>query len=280
MRIVKKMLFCCALLALFLCGVCGYGVYRVVRHFSRPPAVEIPPRPEVTLTIPEGFTLKQIGERVLAVDPAFENATFEAWQDAVGPHSPLEEDSFMESAGKPESVDLEGYLFPDTYRFFVDATAQEIAQTLLSTMERRVEALSLPTGRAENYSVHQLLTVASILEREVRTPEDMKEVADILYKRLEAGIALQCDSTINYVINGNDPSVSLQDIHETDSPYNTYKHRGLPPGPISNPGFAALTAAWHPSSNNFYYFLTDAQGNVHYAKTFEEHVRNKQKYLR
>lgn len=203
---------------------------------------------EVTITIPEGYTLKQIGEVVTA---NFDISSAE-WEAA--------------SAG------LEGYLFPDTYRFFPDATAEEIVGKMRQTMDSRIAEFNI-----EN--VHETLTLASIIEREVRDPEDMKLVADIFLRRLSIGMALQADSTVNYVTGGDSPAISLDD-RDIDSPYNTYKYPGLPPGPISNPGLPAIGAAIAPKANDYWYFLTTPEGEVIYAATYEEHLQNKQQYLR
>ncbi len=203
---------------------------------------------ETELTIPEGYTRVQIGE---AARKAFPEITLAQWDVA--------------------SKDLEGYLFPDTYRFLVDATAEDIVKKMRSTFDRRVaDAKITPTK--------DLVILASIVEREVRGADDMRQVADIFLKRLKIGMALQADSTVNYATGGKTPSVSYKDL-KIDSPYNSYKYRGLPPGPISNPGIDALSAVANPSSNQFYYFLTTPTGEVKYARTYEEHLANR-RFLR
>lgn len=230
---------------------------------------------EVSVTIPEGYTLAQIGATVRAALPRI---TTEEWQRVTGVSSPFAADAFVVSSQKPIDVDLEGYLFPDTYRFFKDATAEDVVERMLRTMESRVSALGAPTGDAAGMTTHELLTLSSIIEREVRNAEEMRQIADIFLKRLEIGMALQSDATVNYVTGGDDPSISLID-RDLESPYNTYQNPGLPPGPISNPGMNALRAVWNPAQNDYYYFLTDAEGNVYYAETHDEHVLNKARYL-
>ncbi|RMD52012.1 endolytic transglycosylase MltG, partial [Candidatus Parcubacteria bacterium] len=232
--------------------------------------ITIAPHNDVAITVPEGYTLAQIGELVA------ENfdITMEEWNKAVGQFSPLEDHPFVIKAQKPDNVDLEGYLFPDTYRFYPDANAEEIAQKMLDEMAEKFDDSSVPDG----WTIHSVLTLASIVEKEVRTPEDMAMVADIFIKRLEIGMALQSDATVNYITGGNSAAVSGADL-DIDSLYNTYKYSGLPPGPISNPGLAAINAVLHPKSNDYYYFLTTKAGDVIYAKTFDEHIANKAKYL-
>lgn len=230
---------------------------------------------EVSITIPEGYTLFQIGA---AVRSALPHISEEEWNRVTGSASPFTAEDFSFLASKPAGHDLEGYLFPDTYRFYEGASAEDVVERMLKTMSARLQALDVPTGDASEMSVHELLSLASIIEREVRKPEEMREVADIFLKRLAIGMALQSDATVNYVTGGKDPSISFAD-RDLDTPYNTYQYPGLPPGPISNPGMNALRAVYHPAENSYYYFLTDAAGTVYYAETHDVHVLNKQKYL-
>jgi UPF0755 protein len=229
----------------------------------------------VRVTIPEGFSLSQMGERIHAALPAM---SVQDWMNATSATSPLSRDSFVIAAGKPSGVDLEGYLFPDTYEFEQTATAEDVAERMLRTMESRMTSIGAASGDASGMTVHEVLTLASIVEKEVRTPETMKNVADIFLKRLDIGMALQSDATINYVIGGDDPSPTYADL-EVDSPYNTYKNAGLPPGPIAAPGLNALTAVLRPIHNEYFYFLTTDDGRIYYAETYDEHLRNKAKWL-
>lgn len=230
----------------------------------------------VRITFPEGFTLVKMGERVRAALP---DISIEEWNAATGVNSPFASDPFVISSGKPADVDLEGYLFPDTYEFSTDATAEDVVKVMLSTMKGHIDDIGTVTGDAAGMNMHEVLTLASIVEKEVRTAETMKNVADIFLKRLEIGMALQSDATINYIINGDDPSPTYADL-EVESLYNTYKHAGLPPGPISSPGLNALSAVLHPIHNDYYYFLTTNDGAIYYGVTYDEHLRNKAKWLK
>ena len=230
----------------------------------------------VRITIPEGFSLVEMGERIHAVLPEI---SIEEWSAATSATSTLATDPFVIASGKPSGVDLEGYLFPDTYEFLIDATAEDIATTMLRTMETRLTEIGAATGDAEGMSMHELLTLASIVEKEVRTAETMKNVADVFLKRLDIGMALQSDATINYIIDGDNPSPLYSDL-EVESPYNTYKHAGLPPGPISAPGLNALNAVLHPADNDYFYFLTTDEGAIYYAETYDEHLGNKARWLK
>lgn len=234
-----------------------------------------PETDEVTLTIPEGFSLAQMGERVRE---KFPHITADEWARVTGVNSPFASHSFVEKAQKPDSVDLEGYLFPDTYRFFHDATAEDIVKIMIDTMEARVTEAGL-AARAELPTLHDALTLASIVEKEVRQQTTMANVADVFLKRLAINMALQSDATINYIIGGDDPSPTYADL-EVESPYNTYKHPGLPPGPISSPGLNALKAVADPIENAYFYFLTTDSGEIYYAATYDEHNANKYKYLK
>lgn len=233
---------------------------------------------EVQITIPEGYTRQQIGD---LVQEKFSSISADDWEAATGPESPLK--TRMATVGFiPDNQSLEGYLFPDTYRFSVDATAEDIAETMILTLERRLEENDINAqslGSAGDLSFHEAMVLASIIEREVRGSKDMRYVADIFLKRLEIGQALQADSTVNYVTGGDNPSISFKDT-ELDSLYNTYKYAGLPPGPISNPGINALLAVQDPIPNDWYFFLTTPEGEVIYAENFNQHVANKRLYLR
>jgi UPF0755 protein len=238
---------------------------------------------EVQVTIPEGFTASQIGETVCSVLPGI---TKESWDEAVGKDGVVALDAPDVLSGIPDGQGLEGYLFPDTYRFRSDADAKTVVGMMYLTLLRRLsENNVIPPTVLEGFefnnglTLHEALTLASIVEREVQNPEDMKIVAGIFFTRLKIGMALQADSTVNYLTGKKDASVSLEDS-KIDSPYNTYRRIGLPPGPISNPGLNAILAVMNPQDSGNLYFLTTSDGQVVYAKTFDEHVRNKYQYLK
>lgn len=235
---------------------------------------------EVQVTIPEGYTLAQIGEVIVEAMPEIETADWEAVVSASSRHT-LAQDELL--TGIPSDQGLEGYLFPDTYRFRADANAATVVETMILTLERRLaeNGIAIPRNLIfeGGLTFHEMITMASIVEREVRTPEDMKLVAGIFYTRMKIGMALQADSTVNYVTGKSDTSVSLEDSR-VDSPYNTYQNLGLPPGPISNPGMNAILAVLNPTGSDYFYFLTTDDGEVVYAKTFDEHITNKYQYLK
>ncbi len=134
--------------------------------------------------------------------------------------------------------------------------------------------------KEQNKTVHEIITLASIIEKEVRSEKDMALVAGILLKRLEIGMPLEVDSTINYITGKNDPSVQSVDL-QINSPYNTYKNYGLPPGPISNPGLASIKAAVYPEESDYLFYLNRQDtGETIFSKNYDEHLTNKYKYLK
>ena len=235
---------------------------------------------EVQVTIPEGYTAEETGDIIREELPRI---TEESWVDAIGANSSLFVSETHVLAGIPDGQGVEGYLFPDTYRYTAEASAETVAETMVLTLKRRLaeNEILIPDDLVmENgMTLHEVLVLASVIEKEAPTAEDMKIVADIFLKRLEIGMALQACSTVNYVTGKDDPAVTYDD-QQVDSPYNTYQRVGLPPGPIANPGMNAIIAVLQPTENEYYYFLTTPAGEMIYSKTYDEHVYAKQLYLK
>ena len=179
----------------------------------------------------------------------------------------------------PATLDIEGYVFPETYRVFADATGEDVLTKALNTFDARIATPKQAAVNATGRNLFDVVTIASIIEREVQRPEDMAMVADLINRRLEIGMPLQMDSTVNYFTGKNDPSITFTD-RDRPSPYNTYLNPGLPIGPISNPSEQAIDAVLNPSPNPYLFFLTTPQGEVIYSRTNDEHVRAKNRYLR
>ncbi len=235
---------------------------------------------ELVVRIIEGWSLRDIAANLAAIGYPKADAFFSATgKPAVLAGSPDYSAEFPSLAGKPRNVSLEGYLFPDTYRVYRDATPEDLVRTFLKNFEKKITPDLHRRIAASGHSFFQTLTMASIVEREVRGDDDRRIVADIFWRRLANGIALQADSTVNYATGKSIASVTAADL-AVKSPYNTYKYPDLPPGPICNPGLSAIAAAAAPTPNDYWYFLTDKDGIVYYAKTLAEHNRNKAKYLR
>ncbi len=180
---------------------------------------------------------------------------------------------------KPDSVDLEGYLFPDTYRFKKDTDVENVVGTMLKAMFGKFTKKMAEDMDKQGKTVHEILTMASILEKEVRGLEDKKIVSGILWKRIEIGMPLQVDATVNYITGGNRPSVTIADT-KIDSPFNTYKYKGLPPGPISNPGLESIIASIYPTKTEYLFYLSKPDGETVFSKTFKEHIKAKNTFLK
>ncbi len=179
---------------------------------------------------------------------------------------------------KKIAAQYEGYLFPDTYLFLPTVSAQAVLDVMLGNYESRIQNLSADI-KSFGRPIKDVIIMASIIEEEARTEETRRTIAGILWKRLDQGMPLQVDAAFAFV-NGKKASadLTLADL-QIDSPYNTYVHKGLPPGPISNPGLDAISATVRPIATKYYFYLSDKEGNMHYAVTNAEHEANKAKYL-
>jgi UPF0755 protein len=241
---------------------------------------------ERTIKIIEGWTISDIADYldkeniIKKNDFLTEVKNIKKWQpcaSCVGGNIDEARWSFL--SGLKEANSLEGFLFPDTYRIYRDATAADIIQKMLDNFDQKLTPAMREDIKNSKRTILDTITMASILEKEVALKNERAMVADIFYRRLLVGMPLQADSTINYITNGNSPSVSHDDT-KIDSLYNTYKYRGLSPGPISNPGLDAIDAAIHPVKNNYWFFLTTPDGQTIFSKTLEEHNVAKAKYLK
>ncbi|MBI2029335.1 endolytic transglycosylase MltG [Candidatus Gottesmanbacteria bacterium] len=179
----------------------------------------------------------------------------------------------------------EGYMFPDSYRISADSSPTEIASVMRSNFYTKVTEDIKNGITAQGLTLHQGITLASILEREVKNASDRPIVAGIYLKRLNNNWPLQADATVQYIVGfdagGNiwwKKHLTASDL-EIDSPYNTYIVTGLPPGPIANPGLATIKAVANPKDSDYWYYISDDAGTLHYAKTIEEHNQNIVKYL-
>lgn len=173
----------------------------------------------------------------------------------------------------------EGYLFPDTYFFPPVVTEEDIINRLSTAFEIQVRKKFADSIEKSDHSFEEIITMASILEEEVRTTEDRRMVADLLWRRIEEGMPLQVDATLAYINGKTSAEMTLKDLKQ-DNPYNTYTNKGLPPGPISNPGIDAIEAALNPLPNKYVFYLSDKDGITHFSKTLDEHNKLKKKYLR
>jgi UPF0755 protein len=220
---------------------------------------------EVRITIPEGFNLKEIDARLAA------NGLIKAG-DLIN-YKPTISDSPLAISN------LEGYLFPDTYIFSKDATLDDIVGKILDNFNAKVDQQMLDEIKNQNETLEQVLTMASIVQQEAGSRDEMPEIAGVFSNRLAIGMALQSDATVNYITDKGMRQPLLTDT-EIDSPYNTYEYKGLPPGPICNPGLDAIEAAIHPEKNDYLYFLHPLNAPTVFSKTLDEHNANKAKWLK
>jgi len=200
---------------------------------------------KIIVTIPEGFTVKQIEERL---------------------------------GLKLPGTDLEGFLFPDTYQFPLRVSGEEAVKIMRDNFEKKFTPYRNEVSGA-GLTTFEIITMASLIEKEVQTLEDRQIVSGILWKRRNHSIPLQVDATITYITGKRTTKVSIEET-KIDSPYNTYKYLGLPFGPICNPGLESIRAAVYPEDSNYWYYLSTPEGETIFNKTLEEHNAAKAKYLK
>ena len=218
------------------------------------------------VTVPEGFTILQIAER-LGADDIVEPKYFFGLARYKGGR-------FATSFPHPADS-LEGYLFPDTYLIPTGGPADEIIQDMLNCFERRVAKPLADDLAKSGMSLHQIITLASLIEREARVPKDRPLISAVLRNRLREGMRLQVDATVLYALGRHKDRVMYKDL-AVDSPYNTYRNKGLPPGPIANPGLEAIKAALHPAQADYLYYVARPDGSHIFSRTFAEHQRARQ----
>jgi len=176
------------------------------------------------------------------------------------------------------SSDLEGYLFPDTYEISPEHGIEEIIEKMLANFDKKLTLELREEITFQEKTIHEIIIMASLIEKEVRTFEDKKIVSGILWKRIESNMPLQVDATITY-ITGRKSTEILQEELDIDSPYNTYKYKGLPFGPICNPGLESIKAAIYPKLSSYWFYLSTPEGETIFSKTLKEPNQAKAKYL-
>jgi len=236
---------------------------------------------ERTITLLPGWNLWDVARYFDSEGIASEEQVFELLgkpAEYVGGSEEFYDLSIIKN--KPKNVSYEGYLAMNTFRVFADATPEEIIRKLISHQEGLLTTEMLQDIKESGRSIHEVMTVASLVQREVQSKGDMAKVADIFWKRLDDGMGMQADSTVHYIFDKSGNVFTSKADRGVDSLWNTYKYRDLPPSPISNPGVEAIKSAIYPESNDYYYFLTDMEGTVFYAKNYDQHLGNVNKYLR
>lgn len=228
---------------------------------------------EKRLTFPEGWTSEKMAERLSAND-----LPGDAFLALVRKPKATWRTEFPFLENMPAAASLEGFLFPDTYLFDPESSAETIVERMLANFKTKYDDELRSAAAKQQHSLFEIVTLSSIVEREVASDRDRRLVADIFWRRLAIGQPLQSDATVNYALGTSKSQPSLTDL-DTNSPYNTYRYPGLPPGPIGNPGYASLRATLFPESNPYFYFLSNLEtGETVFAVTFEEHIRNRREH--
>jgi len=219
-----------------------------------------------TVVIPEGYTMFDIANAIQESGLGSRDEFLKIAQSETALVSDL----------APEAHSLEGYLFPNTYQF----TRTQSMPEMVSAMVKQFRQIAQQIGLTND--VQKTVTMASIIEKETGIPDERPLVASVYYNRLANHIALDADPSVIYaeLLNGNYQGALHHADMRIDSPYNTYRHPGLPPGPIGNPGKSSLEAAMHPAQTDYYYFVSDGNGRHRFAHSLEEHNRNVAAYRR
>ena len=233
----------------------------------------------IRFTIPEGLTVLQIADK-LAAEKIVDKDKFLAlaaekrtWGDSEASRSIPENDDLHQR--------LEGYLFPETYEMVKDSTEEDIIKRMTAELDRKLSTLPDDWQEAleeTGLTMHEMLTIASLVEREVVVDEERPLVASVIFNRIKKGMPLQIDATIQYLLDKPKERLLNADL-EVDSPYNTYKVNGLPPGPIASPSLDSIKAVLYPAESEYFFYVTKKDGsNTHlFAKTYNEHLRNIEK---
>ncbi|MDD3647458.1 MAG: endolytic transglycosylase MltG [Candidatus Dojkabacteria bacterium] len=238
---------------------------------------------DVWVTIPEG---KRIDEVAQILDEKFlkeENSKFDKdeFQKIVENPDAYEFGSEIVRF-KPAGKSLEGFLFPDTYNVKKDITSKELVDLFISTFEAKLKAENIEIDSHQTLSAYEVLVLSSIIEREAKSSEERYMISDILQRRLEGKMdgvkLLQTDATLLYELQDWEAVITDQ-LKKNDTEYNTYTRVGLPPTPICNPGIDSIKSVMSPAANEYFYYLHDDEGGIHYAKTLSEHTNNQRCYI-
>ncbi|MGM0828457.1 MAG: endolytic transglycosylase MltG [Bacillota bacterium] len=236
---------------------------------------------EFKITIPEGLQLDQIAELIADKSPykkeeIVNKLNDKKWLEQLKQEYPalITDEILNKEIKRP----LEGYLYPATYPFYEKKPSLEAILTKMIAQTNEVLAQYEGAMADREYTAHELLTLSSLIEEEATEKADRGKISSVFYNRIEEGMPLQTDPTVLYALGKHKKRTVYKDL-EVDSPYNTYKVKGLPPGPIANAGVSSIEAALEPEETEYYYFLASANGSVYYSETLEEHNEKKAKYI-
>lgn len=219
------------------------------------------------ITIPEGYRITEIAELLHSKGLADRETVIRETRNK----------SLIQSLDIPTDS-LEGYLFPETYHFSKRTPESKIVQKMVDTFKKQVfNPQILKSAKEGSLSWHEIITLASLIEKETGLDSERKIISSVFYNRLRKNMRLQTDPTVIYAIEKFDGNIRKRDL-KIDSPYNTYRYKGLPPGPIANPGLKSILAAISPNESNHLYFVSRQDGSHHFSSTLIEHNRAVQKY--
>lgn len=264
------------------------GTYVVNKNWSTPKILKYISNPdnikndEVLITFQEGIWAKDIAKKIEENTNVTADELIALWNDEEFLRQCIDTYDFLDESilNSEYRIKLEGYLYPETYYFMKDTTPEDVTYTFLNHFALEYEEIR-DDVEASDMSLHEIITLASVVQYESSSKEDMEMVAGVFYNRLEKGQKLESSVTVCYSLYEFEDWLECEKSSDIDSPYNTYMYEGLPIGPILNPGKQAIEATLHPAEHDYYYFIADVQGDntVYYAKTYEEHLKNVEKYL-
>ena len=220
----------------------------------------------VKVTIPEGYETRQIVDLLVKKGVSDKESIEEVLKNADFDYA------FVKNLKKGEVSRLEGYLYPDTYEFYVNGDPKSAINKLLSNFNNKFTDEYAARAKSLGYSTREIITLASIIEREA-TDKDRKNVSSVFHNRLKINKPLESCATVQYILGERKARLTIADT-EIESPYNTYENYGLPVGPIANPGIAAIEAALYPADTEYLYFAVSEDGKHAFSKTYEEHIKN------
>jgi len=251
------------------------GEYRLSTGLSTPELLQelVKGQPVfISFTVPEGYTTAQVGELLTSKGLIDREEFFAAVAGTDFSYS------FLRDLPDGDRR-LEGYLFPDTYKVTKESNEDLIIKLMLERFEKEMQDLNYADQvEKTGLTLHQAVTIASMVEREVKKDEERPVIAGVIFNRMSKGMPLQIDATVQYALGETREKIFYKDL-EVDSPYNTYKINGLPPGPIAMPGRASLLAVVNPARTNYLYYVAKPDGSHAFAVTLEEHDANKERYL-
>ena len=242
------------------------SIYQLVLTFSGNNSTD-----DLVITIPEGFNIKNIEERIERLTGSkmdVKNIKIEDYKD-----------DFDFLADVPQDANLEGFIFPDTYRVKPNFTIENLITKALENFDKKLTDDLKEKIKEQDKSIYEMITMASLIEKEIPDFQEREVVSGILWKRLGARIALQVDATVAFITGKRTTKLTLDDLKFV-SPYNTYLNLGLPPGPIANPGIDAIKTAIFPKKNPYLYYLSKPNGETVFSETLDQHNAAKAKYLR